>query len=78
MPSDCVFWSSVVLTGNRSNARNSAGSTSFWSSVVLTGNRSILRSVTTPPLFWSSVVLTGNRSALIQWQRHPGFGVASF
>ena len=35
------FWSSVVLTGNRSEIIGANGEVLFWSSVVLTGNRSM-------------------------------------
>ena len=33
------FWSSVVLTGNRTIAAINGKTREFWSSVVLTGNR---------------------------------------
>ena len=34
-----LFWSSAVLTGNRTNVRPSHRKCKFWSSAVLTGNR---------------------------------------
>ena len=36
-----MFWSSAVLTGNRTHPVSSSRGVWFWSSAVLTGNRTL-------------------------------------
>ena len=36
-----LFWSSAVLTGNRTRTKDGSLKPKFWSSAVLTGNRTL-------------------------------------
>ena len=57
-----MFWSSAVLTGNRTGQITQLRTRGFWSSAVLTGNRTEITAALWEVLFWSSAVLTGNRT----------------
>ena len=57
-----MFWSSAVLTGNRTGDFVQLALMQFWSSAVLTGNRTRGSSNQGAAAFWSSAVLTGNRT----------------
>ena len=61
-----VFWSSAVLTGNRTLTFAGIGLETFWSSAVLTGNRTVHSASGRKVTFWSSAVLTGNRTR-VKW-----------
>ena len=67
------FWSSAVLTGNRTRRRRRSTQEQFWSSAVLTGNRTSRLQQWECSRFWSSAVLTGNRTQLIDLVTQLGF-----
>mgnify|MGYP001672732534 CR=1 len=46
-----LFWSSAVLTGNRTRTKDGSLKPKFWSSAVLTGNRTASSSIGDLPRF---------------------------
>ena len=73
-----MFWSSAVLTGNRTRLRDLQERWEFWSSAVLTGNRTWLVAQVLMFVFWSSAVLTGNRTDRPYYPPRLRFGAVPF